>query len=167
MARAGLDYSALAPLNPRLIYASISGFGQEGPYAQLPALDAIVQGMGGLMSVTGEPGGEPLRPGVSLGDSSAGLFAALSIATALHQRNATGEGQYLDISMLDSQVTLMENPIGRYFATGAVPAPIGSRHAAAAPSRPSARRTVTSSSRCCPMTPHCGGASPRRSNAPA
>ena len=133
MARAGLDYASLAPLNSRLVYASISGFGQEGPYAQLPALDAIVQGMGGLMSVTGEPGGEPLRPGVSLGDSLAGLFAALSIAAALHQRNATGEGQYLDVSMLDSQVTLMENPIGRYFATGAVPEPIGSRHAAAAP----------------------------------
>ncbi len=133
LGRLGLGYADLASDNPRLVYASITGFGQEGPYAQLPALDAVVQAMGGLMSVTGEAGGAPLRPGVSLGDSLAGLFAALSITTALYQRSATGRGQYIDTAMLDCQVTLMENPLGRYFATGEVPGRIGSRHPAAAP----------------------------------
>ena len=133
LAQLGLDYAELARENPRLIYASITGFGQEGPYAQMPALDAVVQAMGGLMSVTGELGGAPLRPGVSLGDSLAGLFAALSITTALYQRSVTGRGQYIDTAMLDCQVTLMENPLGRYFATGEVPGRIGSRHPAAAP----------------------------------
>lgn len=133
MHRAGLGFDALHASNPRLIYASISGFGQEGPYAQKPALDAVVQAMGGLMSVTGEPGGDPLRPGVSLGDSVAGLFTALAITSALHQRASTGEGQYIDMSMLDCQVTLMENAFSRYFATNEVPQRIGSRHPAAAP----------------------------------
>ena len=129
----GLGFSQLEKLNQRLIYASITGFGQNGPYSKKPALDAVVQAMGGLMSVTGEQNGPPLRPGVSLGDSLAGLFTALSITSALHQRHATGKGQHIDISMLDCQVTLMENGFSRYFATNEVPQRLGSRHPSAAP----------------------------------
>ncbi|MBM3940720.1 MAG: CoA transferase [SAR202 cluster bacterium] len=128
MDKLGLGQAELRAANPRLVYASISGFGQDGPYARRPALDAIVQAAGGLMSVTGLPGGEPLRPGVSLGDSLSGTFTALAICAALFQRHAVGRGQYVDISMLDCQVTLMENALARYFATGQVPGRIGSRH---------------------------------------
>jgi crotonobetainyl-CoA:carnitine CoA-transferase CaiB-like acyl-CoA transferase len=133
MQRFGLDYARLSTLNRRLIYTSISGFGQSGPYAHHPALDIIVQAMGGIMSVTGEPNGRPLRPGASLGDSIAGLFAALAILVALWERERTGRGRYIDISMLDCQVTMMENAFSRYFATGEVPGPLGSRHPAAVP----------------------------------
>lgn len=131
--RLGLDYARLRVLNPRLIYASISGFGQSGPYAHHPAFDIIVQAMGGIMSVTGEPNGQPVRPGASLGDSIAGLFGATAILAALLERERTGKGQYVDISMLDCQVTMMENAFARYFATGQVPGPLGSRHPAAVP----------------------------------
>ncbi|MBI2166365.1 MAG: CoA transferase [Chloroflexi bacterium] len=133
MARLELDYPRVSLVNPRLVYASISGFGQDGPYAQRPALDIVVQAMGGIMSITGEPGGPPIRPGVSLGDSVAGTFAALAIVAALFQRQATGQGQYIDTAMLDCQLTLMENPIARYFATGQLPGPLGTRHPAATP----------------------------------
>ncbi len=129
----GLDYASVRALNPRLIYASISGFGQSGPYTHYPALDIIVQAMGGMMSVTGEPNGRPVRPGASLGDSVAGLFAALAILVALWERERTGQGRNIDISMLDCQVTMMENAFSRYFATGKVPGPLGSRHPAAVP----------------------------------
>ncbi len=133
MARLGLDYPRLSTANSRLVYASISGFGQDGPYAQRPALDIIVQALGGIMSVTGDPDGEPQRPGASLGDSTAGLFTALAIVSALHQRQGTGAGQHIDISMLDCQVTMMENAFSRYFATGQTPERIGSRHPVASP----------------------------------
>lgn len=133
MKRFGLDYATLKQLNPKLVYASISGFGQDGPYAQYPAFDIIVQAMGGLMSVTGEPNGLPLRPGVSLGDSLAGLFTALAIQAALIERERTKKGKYVDISMLDCQVTIMENAFARFFATGEVPGPLGSRHPSAVP----------------------------------
>jgi len=133
VARLGLEYGRLKELNPRLVYASISGFGQDGPYAQRPALDIIVQAMGGMMSVTGEQGGAPLRPGASLGDSVAGVFAGIAIVSALFHRERSGQGQYIDMSMLDCQVTMMENAFARYFATDQVPGPLGSRHPAAAP----------------------------------
>ena len=129
----GLDYLHLNPYNPRLVYASISGFGQDGPYSSRPALDIIVQGMGGMMSMTGEAGASPVRPGASLGDSVSGLFAALTIVSALWERESTGNGRYIDISMLDCQVTLMENAFSRYFATGEPPGPLGSRHPVAVP----------------------------------
>lgn len=132
-ARMGLDYASLRDVNPRLVYCSISGFGQDGPYAKLPALDVIVQAMGGIMSVTGEQGGPPIRPGASLGDSVAGTFAALAIVSALWERERTRVGRHIDVSMLDCQVTMMENAFARYFATGQVPSPLGSRHPAAAP----------------------------------
>ncbi|HYB84383.1 MAG TPA: CaiB/BaiF CoA-transferase family protein [archaeon] len=133
MQKLGLGYQQLKALNPRLIYVSISGFGQTGPYANHPALDIIVQAMGGIMSLTGEPRGRPLRPGASLGDSVAGLFAALGIVVSLLERERTGKGRYVDISMLDCQVTIMENALSRYFATSEVPGPLGSRHPAAVP----------------------------------
>lgn len=133
MARFGLDYESVKDVNPRLVYASISGFGQDGPEADRPALDIIVQAMGGIMSITGEPDGHVVRPGPSLGDSVAGTFAALSIVCALYQRRETGRGQYVDTAMLDCQVTLMENAFARYFATGVSPAPLGTRHPSAVP----------------------------------
>ena len=128
MRRFGLDYEALAPRNPRLVYCSISGFGQTGPYAARPALDVVIQGMGGVMSVTGEPGGTPVRPGVSIGDIAAGLYASVGIMTALYERSVTGRGQYIDIGMLDCQMAIQENAFSRYFATGEVPGPLGTRH---------------------------------------
>ncbi|MDP2954163.1 MAG: CaiB/BaiF CoA-transferase family protein [Chloroflexota bacterium] len=124
----GLDYEALRQHNPALIYAAVSGFGQTGPYASRPALDIVVQAMGGIMSITGEPGGPPLRPGASLGDIAAGLFTAVGILAALQERGKSGLGQMLDISMLDCQVAILENAFARYLATGEVPGPLGTRH---------------------------------------
>jgi CoA:oxalate CoA-transferase len=132
-ARFGLDYARVKELNPRLVYASISGFGQDGPSANRPALDIIVQAMGGMMSLTGEPGGPPLRPGASLGDSVAGVFCALAVLSALWQRQSSGLGQYIDMSMLDCQITMLENAFARYFASGKVPGPTGTRHPSATP----------------------------------
>lgn len=128
MKRFGLDYEAIKVRNPQLIYASISGFGQTGPYASRPALDVIIQGMGGIMSITGEEGGPPIRPGASLGDITAGLFACIAVLAALQERKNSGKGQYIDISMLDCQVALLENAFARYFATGEVPKALGTRH---------------------------------------
>ena len=129
----GLDYETLNARNPRLIYASTSGFGQTGPDRQRPALDIIVQGMGGIMSITGEPGGPPVRPGISQGDITAGLYTAIGILAALQERERSGKGQMLDISMLDCQIAILENAFARYFATGEVPRPIGTRHPLATP----------------------------------
>ncbi|MBI4233833.1 MAG: CoA transferase [Chloroflexi bacterium] len=133
MKRLGLDYEVLSGVNAALIYCAISGFGQTGPYADRPALDIIVQAMGGVMSITGEPGGPPVRPGTSMGDITAGLFAAIGICSALYERNRSGRGQMLDLSMLDSQVAVLENAFARYFATGEVPRALGTRHPAATP----------------------------------
>jgi len=124
----GLGYDVLSGRNPRLIYAATSGFGQTGPERLRPALDIVVQGMGGIMSITGEPGGPPVRPGISLGDIAAGLYTAIGILAALHERERSGRGQMLDISMLDCQIAIQENAFMRYFATGEVPKPIGTRH---------------------------------------
>jgi len=124
----GLGYDALSARNPRLIYAATSGFGQTGPERLRPALDIVVQGMGGIMSITGEPGGPPVRPGISLGDIAAGLYTAIGILAALHERQRSGRGQMIDISMLDCQIAIQENAFMRYFATGEAPKPIGTRH---------------------------------------
>jgi len=124
----GLGYDTLSARNPRLIYAATSGFGQTGPERLRPALDIVVQGMGGIMSITGEPGGPPVRPGLSLGDIAAGLYTAIGILAALHERQRSGRGQMLDISMLDCQIAILENAFMRYFATGEAPRPIGTRH---------------------------------------
>ena len=128
MKRLGLDYEAVEKENPVIIYASISGFGQTGPFAQTRALDVIIQAMGGIMSITGESDGLPLRPGASLGDITAGLFAAIGIVSALFERQQSGRGQMLDISMLDCQVAILENAFSRFFATGEVPARLGTKH---------------------------------------
>ncbi len=133
MRRLGLDYPVLRDRNPSIIYAAISGFGQDGPYSSKPALDVVVQGMGGILSVTGEPGGPPIRPGVSQGDITAGLFAVIGIQSALQERTRSGLGQMVDIGMLDCQVTIQENAFARYFATGEVPTPLGTRHPVTAP----------------------------------
>jgi CoA:oxalate CoA-transferase len=123
-----LDYAAVSARNPRIIYASTSGFGQTGPYAHRGAVDVIVQAMGGVMSITGHPGGPPARPGYSIGDMAGGMFTAIGVLSALVERQRSGLGQYIDVSMLDSQVALLENAVVRYFATGEVPGPIGTRH---------------------------------------
>ncbi len=128
MHRLGFGYEPISQVNPRIIYASLSGFGQDGPYAQRPAFDMIAQGMGGVMSITGEPGRPPCRLGYSMGDIGASLFTCVSILAALHEREKSGEGQYIDVAMLDAQVALCENACARYFATGEIPGPLGSRH---------------------------------------
>jgi len=133
MDRLGLGYEALARVNPRLIYAACSGFGQTGPYRNRGAYDMVIQGMGGIMSITGEPGGRPLKTGPAIGDLAGGLFTVIGILTALHARDRTGEGQMVDIGMLDCQVALLENAIIRYTATGEIPGPLGARHPSIAP----------------------------------
>jgi CoA:oxalate CoA-transferase len=133
MAKLGLAYEAFQERNPRLVMASISGFGQTGPYAQRPALDVIVQGMGGMLSITGESGGGPVRPGASIGDITAALFTTVAIQSALLERERSGLGQYIDISMLDCQVSIMENAFMRYFTLGEVPRRIGTRHPSSTP----------------------------------
>ncbi|MBN2239211.1 MAG: CoA transferase [Dehalococcoidales bacterium] len=126
--RLGIDYDSVKMVNPRIVYASISGFGQTGPLAQNRALDVIIQGMGGIMSITGEKDGPPVKVGASVGDITAGLFTAIGILSAIHERETSGEGQMLDISMLDCQMSILENAFMRYFATGDIPARLGTRH---------------------------------------
>ncbi len=129
----GLGYEALSERNPRIIYAATSGFGQTGPDRNRPALDIVVQGMGGVMSITGEVDGAPVRPGLSLGDISAGLFTAIGILSALHERESSGHGQMVDISMLDCQIAVLENAFARYSATGEAPKALGTRHPISTP----------------------------------
>jgi len=128
MGRLGLSYEVISRINPKIIYASISGFGQKGPYKLRPAFDMIAQGMGGTVSITGEPGRPPVRVGYSIGDLGAALFSGLAILAALHERGKSGKGQWIDVAMVDSQVALCENACARYFATGEIPKPQGSRH---------------------------------------
>jgi CoA:oxalate CoA-transferase len=136
MDRLGLGWNDLKPRYPRLVYAASSGFGQTGPYAQRPAYDVIAQAMGGIMSLTGHEGGPPTRVGSSIGDLAAGLFTALGILAALHDRGRTGLGMLVDVAMLDSQIGLLENAIIRYFVTGQSPKPHGARHSSIAPFEP-------------------------------
>ncbi|MBZ4653497.1 MAG: carnitine dehydratase [Peptococcaceae bacterium] len=133
MEKLGLGYEELKKVNPRLIYAASSGFGRTGPYAHKAAYDMIVQGMGGIMSITGEPGRPPVRVGASIGDITAGLFTAYGIMTALYHREKTGLGQLVDVAMLDCQVAILENAIARYAVTGKAPEPLGTRHPSITP----------------------------------
>jgi CoA:oxalate CoA-transferase len=133
MARLGFGWPELHARQPRLVVASTSGFGQTGPYAGRPAYDVVVQGMGGIMSLTGQPGGPPTRVGTSTGDITAGLFTAVGVLAALCERARTGVGRHVDVAMLDCQVATLENAIARFVATGAVPGPLGSRHPSIAP----------------------------------
>ena len=133
MEKLGLDYETLKAEHPSLIYAACSGFGQTGPYAQQGAYDMIIQGMGGIISITGEPDGPPVRVGTSISDITAALFTTIGILSALHHRNQTGKGQFVDVAMLDSLVAVLENAVVRYFATGEAPKPLGARHPAITP----------------------------------
>ncbi|MCL2669368.1 MAG: CoA transferase [Syntrophaceae bacterium] len=133
MQRLGFDYEQIAQVNPRIVYASISGFGSTGPDREKGAYDMVIQGYGGVMSITGYPGGDPVRVGYSIADLTAGIYSALAITGALRVRDRVGQGQYLDLSMLDCQLALMENAIARYFATGEIPEPLGSRHPSIVP----------------------------------
>ncbi len=134
MERLGFGYEDLKQVNPRLIYASTSGFGQTGPYRNRGAVDVIVQGMGGLMSTTGhESDPLPSRAGYSIGDMAGGMFTSIGVLSAIIERGRSGEGQHVDIGMLDCQVALMENPIIRYFATGEVQPRAGLRHPLSTP----------------------------------
>jgi CoA:oxalate CoA-transferase len=133
MERLGLGAERLAARHPRLVYASVSGFGRTGPDAQLPAYDIVVQALGGVMSLTGQPGSPPTRVGTSIGDIAAGLFTAIGIQAALFERAASGCGRLVDVAMLDCQVAILENAIARYQTTGQVPGPIGSRHPSITP----------------------------------
>lgn len=133
MEKLGLDYDTLKVEQPSLIYAACSGFGQTGPYAQQGAYDMIIQGMGGIISITGEPDGPPVRVGTSISDITAALFTTIGVLSALHHRNRTGSGQFVDVAMLDSLVAVLENAVVRYFATGEAPKPLGARHPAITP----------------------------------
>ena len=129
----GFGWKQVKKKYPKLIYASASGFGQTGPLKELPAYDMVVQGMGGLMSVTGQPNSEPTRVGTSIGDITAGLFTAIGINAALYDRQKTGKGMFIDVSMLDCQIAILENAIARYLSKNEIPKPMGSRHPSIAP----------------------------------
>ena len=128
MEKLGLGYEQLKRLNPKIIYASISGFGQDGPYRLLPGFDQVLQGMGGLMSITGEPGGPPIKVGIAVADIAGGMFAAYGIIVALFNRERTGKGQLIDVSLLDSQVAWLTYRASAYFTSGEIPQPLGSGH---------------------------------------
>ena len=129
----GLGYDEVNKINPRLIYASISGFGHSGPYMKNPAYDIVVQGMSGIMSITGQQDGVPTRVGTSIGDIVPALFTTVGIMMALYSRTFTGQGQRLDVAMFDSLVAILENALIRYQTTREVPEPIGNRHPAITP----------------------------------
>ena len=131
--RLGFGWEAVHARNPRVVMASISGFGQTGPGSQRTAYDLVVQGMGGIMSVTGQVGGTPTKYGVPIGDIGAGMFAAYAIAAALVRRGITGEGQYVDVSMLGGQIAMLTYQAGSYFATGVAPEAAGNAHSIIAP----------------------------------
>ena len=126
--RYGLDYDALAALNPRLVYLSCTGFGQTGPYRRKKGYDTVFQAMGGLLSLTGERGGGPVKPGLPVADLTSGLWVAIAILSSIAGREKTGKGCYVDFSMLDGQVSLLTLAAARYFALGEVPPRLGTEH---------------------------------------
>ena len=126
--RLGLGYEQVKKLNPKIIYCSISGFGQDGPYRELPGFDQTLQGMGGMMSITGEPDGPPMKVGVAIADISGGMFAGFGIMLALFHREKTGKGQWVDTSLLDSQIAWLTYRAGEFFVSGKLPEKVGSGH---------------------------------------
>ena len=132
LAKYGLDYTSLAKINPKLVYCSITGFGQDGPYKDRPGYDFMIQGMGGLMSITGAPdeapGGQPMKVGVAVADIFTGLYATIGILAALRHRDATGEGQYIDLALLDVQTAVLANQAMNYLTTGKAPERLGNAH---------------------------------------
>jgi CoA:oxalate CoA-transferase len=133
MKKLGLGYETLSKINPRLIYCASSGFGHSGPYSSRPAYDLIIQGMGGLMSITGPDASQPTKVGSSIADIFAGVFSAIGILSALYSREKTGRGQMVDIAMLDCMVSILENAVARYTVSGVDPVPIGNCHPSIAP----------------------------------
>jgi len=131
--RLKIDYETLSARNPRLVYVSVSGFGQDGPYADRPGLDQIVQGMGGLMSITGLPGQGPVRAGIAVADSAAGLYGALGAMTALLEREVTGKGRWVRTSLLQAQIAMLDFQAARWLVEGEVPGQAGNDHPTAAP----------------------------------
>ena len=131
--RLGVDYDAVAAVNPRIIYASISGFGQTGPYADRPGFDLIAQGLSGIMSITGEPNGTPVKCGVPIADLSVGLIATNGVLAALLAREKTGRGQHIDTSLFESALAMSVWETTEYWATGEAPRPMGSAHRLSAP----------------------------------
>ncbi len=129
----GIDYETLSTVNPAIILASISGFGQEGPYKNRPGFDQVAQGMSGLMSITGEPGGGPMRVGIPLSDLSAGLFAAQGILLALYERMSSGKGQWVQTSLLQSQIFMLDFQAARYVMNGEIPRQAGNNHPTSIP----------------------------------
>ena len=128
MGRFGLGYDDVKSVNPKIVYCSISGFGQDGPYKDRPAYDQIMQGLSGLMSITGEPDGEPQKIGLAVTDIGAGMWGAFAIMAALHHREKSGAGQYIDISMMDAQVSWLTYQAAYFFAYGEAPKRLGAAH---------------------------------------
>jgi crotonobetainyl-CoA:carnitine CoA-transferase CaiB-like acyl-CoA transferase len=133
LAKYGLDYHSLAKMNPRLIYCSITGFGQSGPYADRAGYDFLIQGMSGLMSITGEPDGQPQKVGVAITDIVTGLYGAVGVLAALEQRHNTGRGQHIDMSLMDCATAALANQTMNYLATGTSPQRLGNQHPNIAP----------------------------------
>ncbi|MGH1452878.1 MAG: CaiB/BaiF CoA transferase family protein [Paracoccaceae bacterium] len=133
LAKYGLDYASLSAVNPRLIYCSVTGFGQDGPYAKRAGYDYIIQGMSGLMSITGEPDGQPQRAGVAVTDLFTGLYSATAILAAVNQRHSTGRGQHIDMALLDCAVAVTVNQSMNYLSTGTPPGRTGNYHPNLAP----------------------------------
>jgi crotonobetainyl-CoA:carnitine CoA-transferase CaiB-like acyl-CoA transferase len=131
--RLGIDYESLKRINKRIVLGSISGFGQDGPYAKRPGFDQIAQGIGGLMSITGAPGGGPMRVGIPVADLTAGLFCALGILTALLEREASGEGQWVSTSLLQAQIFMLDFQASRFLTEGQVPKQAGNNHPTSIP----------------------------------
>jgi len=126
--RLGIDYETIQKINPRIVYASISGFGQDGPYSGRPGLDQVAQGMSGLMSITGRPGEGPMRAGIAIGDSTAGIFLAFGIVTALLEREETGEGQWVSTSLLQALIAMLDFQAARWLVSHDVPGQVGNDH---------------------------------------
>lgn len=126
--RLGVDYETIRKINPRIVYASISGFGQDGPYSDRPGLDQVAQGMSGLMSITGRPGQGPMRAGIAIGDSSAGIYLAFGIVTALLEREETGEGQWVSTSLLQALIAMLDFQAARWLVAHDVPQQVGNDH---------------------------------------
>jgi crotonobetainyl-CoA:carnitine CoA-transferase CaiB-like acyl-CoA transferase len=137
LAKYGLDYASLSGLNPRLVYCSVTGFGQTGPYAKRPGYDFLIQAMGGLMSITGErddrPGGGPQKVGVALTDVMTGLYATTAVLAALHERDRSGQGQHIDLALLDVQIAALANQSANYLTTGKAPGRLGNDHPSIVP----------------------------------
>ncbi|MES2562927.1 MAG: CoA transferase [Pseudomonadota bacterium] len=131
--RLSIDYESLAKTNARLVYASISGFGQDGPYVKRPGFDQIAQGMGGLMAITGEPGGAPMRAGIAVADSSAGLYCAMGILTALLEREVSGKGQWVQVSLLQAMIAMLDFQAARWLIAKEVPEQMGNDHPTSIP----------------------------------